>query len=259
MNKTLFRYYGGKGVLAPWIVSFFPPHNTYVEPFCGAASVFFRKARCYAEVLNDINNDIVNIFRILRDKDSAKELAMRLELTPYSEHEYHAAYSPCPDDAIEQARRFFVRCAMGFYADSANPQNPCPGFRGDVWRKNGLPSHAWQRLPDNLAWFAERLQGIVIRQMDALKCIEKYDRPDTLFYIDPPYVQSCRTQSAHHQYTHDMSDNEHIALINSLINVKGKVVVSNYDNHIYNKLDSNGWRREERVFFGKKECLWLNF
>ena len=91
-SRTPFRYYGGKGKIAPWIVSYLPYHKVYVEPFCGAASVFFNKGRSYAEVLNDLDDDIVNVFSILRDSKLCKLLCEQIELTPYAYEEYRTAF-----------------------------------------------------------------------------------------------------------------------------------------------------------------------
>ena len=256
MMKTLFRYYGGKGHLAPWIVRNLPQHQTYVEPFCGAASVLFNKPRSYAEVLNDKDSDIVNLFRVLRENSPLipHRLQTALALTPYSAEEYRLAYE-YTDDPVERARRFFVRSAMGFFADSCNLANPCPGFRADVWRKNGIPAHNWARLPDNLDYFIERLRGVVVHNIDAFDIIQKYDRADTLFYIDPPYVASTRTQASHHRYRHDMDEDGHRALVDACLHLRGMAVVSFYAHPIYDAFSRAGWRIERRTFYHKEECL----
>ena len=254
MMKTLFRYYGGKGHLAPWIVRNLPHHQTYVEPFCGAASVLFHKPRCYAEVLNDKDVDIMNLFAVLRN-EMAPRLLDALYCTPYSLDEYHGAYAQDTDEPIERARRFLVRSSMGFFADSCNPDNPRPGFRADVWRKGGIPAHYWACLPERLMFFIERLRGVVIHNMDAFDLIRKYDRPDTLFYIDPPYVADTRTQADHHRYRHEMDDDGHRKLVDMCLHLQGKAAVSYYAHPIYKAFTEAGWRVEKRTFYGKEECL----
>jgi len=261
MNRTPFRYYGGKGKIAPWIVSYLPWHKVYVEPFCGAASVFFNKGRSYAEVLNDLDDDIVNVFTILRDVEQCKLLCSAIELTPYALTEYKNAFSepvPDPQDSIERARRFLVRCAMGFFADSANTNNYFPGFRADVFRKSTIPAHDWSAVPTRLQWFCERLKGVVIHKMDAFDVIRKYDDINTLFYLDPPYIAETRTQASHHCYSHEMSNEDHCRLVDLILTLKGMVVISGYDHPIYEKLRNAGWNKYIKTFSGKKECIWCN-
>ena len=253
-KRTLFRYYGGKGHVAPWIVRHLPMHQTYVEPFCGAASVLFHKPRCYAEVLNDKDADIINLFAILRDEHGAARLRDALCFTPYSEDEYHSAFEHA-DEPIERARRFLVRSSMGFFADSCNPDNPCPGFRADVWRRGSIPAHDWACLPEQLGFFIDRLRGVVLRNIDAFDIIRKYDRDDTLFYIDPPYVADTRTQADHHRYRHEMDDDGHRKLVDMCLHLRGMAVVSYYAHPIYDAFSKAGWRIEQRSFFGKNECL----
>ena len=252
--RILFRYYGGKGILAPWIVGMLPAHRTYVEPFCGAASVLFAKERSYAEVLNDKSAEVVNLFSILRDEATADRLIEAVFLTPYSLDEYHSAYA-YSEDPLERARRFLVRSAMGFFADSCNRANPIPGFRADVRRRGGISAHSFMRFPDRLRFFVDRLRGVVVHNMEALDIIRKYDRDDTLFYIDPPYVKQTRTQADHHQYECDMDDREHERLVELCLNLQGKAVVSHYAHPIYDRLADAGWRIETRLVRGKEERL----
>lgn len=261
ISRVPFRYYGGKGKIAPWIVSYLPMHRTYVEPFCGGASVFFNKNRSYAEVLNDLNDDIVNIFEILRNSKTCEQLCAQIELTPYALSEYRFAFSmpiPEPEDCIERARRFLIRCAMGFFADSANTNNPCPGFRADVLRKYTIPSHDWSKVPEKLQWFCNRLKGVIIHKMDAFDCIKKYDNNNTLFYLDPPYIAETRTQASHHQYTHEMDNKKHCELVELLIGLKAMVVISGYMHPIYKKLEDVGWNKYTKIYAGKEECIWCS-
>ena len=260
-SRTPFRYYGGKGKIAPWIVSYFPYHKVYVEPFCGAASVFFNKERSYAEVLNDLDDDIVNVFRVLRNSETCESLCEQIELTPFALTEYKMAFDrPVPGhpDDIERARRFLVRCAMGFFADSANTNNSFPGFRADVWRKSTIPAHDWSAVPTKLQWFCERLKGVVINKMDAFDAIRKYDDTNTLFYLDPPYIKETRTQASHHCYTHEMSNADHCRLLDLILTLNGMVVISGYDHPIYKSLENAGWNKYTRMYYGKKECIWCS-
>lgn len=251
---SLMRYYGGKCHLSPWIVSFFKPHQTYVEPFCGAASVLFKKERSYAEVLNDKSMEIVNLFQVLRHEEQSQKLIKMLELTPYALDEYKLAYE-VTEDPVERARRLIIRSMMGFFADSCNTNNPIPGFRADAWRKGGIPAHYFARYPEKLQRFIDRIHGVIIHNMDAFDCIKKYDRFDTLFYIDPPYVQQSRTQPNNHQYFYELSNEQHKELVDLCLSLKGQVVISFYAHEIYDRFREAGWRIETRDYRGKTECL----
>ena len=264
MKRALLRYYGGKHKLAPWIVSFFPEHHVYVEPFCGAASVFFRKERSYGEVLNDMSDDIVSLFRVLRDKQMRAELAWNAYLTPYARTEYVLAHQTCTDP-VEKARRLLVRSMMGFYSDSVNPQNNISGFRNDSMRSWSLPVHNWRDYPKYIEAFAERLRGVIIENTDAFTLFEKWGKNENyLWYLDPPYPHKVRTSAGRHKYFFEMTDADHERLIATILTVKGKVVLSGYDTPLYQPLLASGWRVAKKninnaMFNQRTECLWMNF
>ena len=123
-TRPALRYHGGKWRLAPWLLTLMPPHRVYTEPFGGGASVLLRKPRAYGEIYNDLDGEVVNVFRMLRDRGA--ELQRLLELTPFARAEFRQAYEPCGDDPIEQARRTIARSFMGF-GSSATGENS--GFR----------------------------------------------------------------------------------------------------------------------------------
>ena len=111
LTRPALRYFGGKWRLAPWIIEHFPPHGCYVEPFCGAASVFLRKAPAEFEVINDVDGDVVNFFQVLRDETDS--LIHAVFVTPYSRAEYKLAWEPA-EDSLERARRYYVRNQQGW-------------------------------------------------------------------------------------------------------------------------------------------------
>lgn len=112
-RRPILRYHGGKWMIAKWIISHFPEHRIYVEPFGGAGSVLMKKPRSFAEVYNDLDDNVVNVFRILRDPDKAAQLSRLIDLTPWSRTEFFASYEETEDD-LERARRTIVRTLMGF-------------------------------------------------------------------------------------------------------------------------------------------------
>ncbi len=262
MKRPVMRYHGGKFRLADWVISFFPYHMTYVEPFGGAAGVLMKKERAYAEVYNDLDSDVVNLFRVLRNKDQVSHLRDQLVLTPYSRDEFIAAYQQT-SDPVEKARRLLVRSYMGFGSAAATKQNT--GFRIDSARIYGTTAHLWAEMPLFLDSFWHRLQGVIIENRTALQVIENHDRKETLFYVDPPYVHDTRNIRNTRCYRHEMTDDDHEALLKALKSVDGMVALSGYDTDMYNDILA-GWVKHStrsRMSAGggakiKIENLWLN-
>lgn len=254
VSRPIVRWLGGKWKLAPWIVSHMPQHKVYVEPFGGAASVLLRKPRSYAEVYNDLDGEIVNLFRVARDHGD--ELKRALELTPFSFVEFRQAYEPC-EDPIEQARRTVIRAYMGFGTD-AHAQNT--GFRSNSNRSGTTPAHDWRNYPGAFALTIERLQGVVIENRDAFSIMDTHDTPETLFYVDPPYTHDTRGKGG--KYRHELDDGAHRALAEKVHTLKGMAMVSGYDSPLYRELYA-GWRTECKQTHAdgaraRTEILWLS-
>lgn len=273
ITQPVMRYHGGKYRMADWIIGHFPDHRCYVEPFGGAASVLMRKPRAYAEVYNDMDSEIVNVFRCLRDPDLCARLIEQLKLTPYSREEFEVAQdesgTACP---IERARRTLFRAQSGF--GSAGATRGTTGFRIDSERQYGLSSHLWAKYPDALAMFCDRLTGVIVENRPAVSVIAQHDGPDTLHYVDPPYLWGTRyigseasPKSNGRYYRHEMSDAEHEALLQLLIDMEGFVIVSGYMSELYHqRLTAAGWQlstKEARISAHRGtskriECLWMN-
>jgi len=267
----VLRYHGGKWRLAPWIISMMPAHRIYVEPFCGAASVLLRKPRCYSEVINDLDGEVVNVFRVLRDREHAAALEMALRLTPFARAEFEEAYyTPAGDDPVEMARRTIARAFMGFGSASVTGKRmvrrkdacntPGTGFRANTNRSGTTPAHDWAHFPEQILYFVERLQGVVIENRPAVDIIQQHDKADALFYCDPPYVAD--TRDAGGDYRHEMTNDDHRALAAVLHQVQGMVILSGYTCMLYDEL-FGAWQRVERVHHidgarKRVECLWLN-
>jgi DNA adenine methylase len=192
-TRPVLRWHGGKWKLAPWIISHFPKHRVYVEPFGGAASVLLRKERSYAEVYNDLDRHVVGLFGILRDEAQAARLKLALELTPFARAEFLTAYEDS-DDPIESARRLIIRAFMGHGSDSAT--GVVSGFRANSNRSGTTPAHDWANYPDALPATVERLRGVIVEQRDACDVMRQHDGPTTLHYVDPPYMHETRTWMA---------------------------------------------------------------
>ncbi|MGX8948491.1 DNA adenine methylase [Providencia stuartii] len=265
MNKIkhpVIRYHGEKWRLAPWIISYFPDHRCYVEPFGGAASILMRKERSYAEVYNDLDSDVVNLFTVLRNAELNERLQEACQLTPYSRDEFKLASEPTADP-VEKARRMVVRACMGF--GSASALGGTSGFRSDSKRKYALASHLWAKYPENLSAVCQRLQGVIIENKTAVELIKQHDSNDTLFYLDPPYVPDTRVKGNRY-YNFEMTDEQHQELLCSIKNIKGKVLISGYDSQLYNK-ELSDWTKvtkKSRISAGRgtgirTECLWMNY
>jgi len=262
VTRPALRYHGGKFRLAPWIIGFFPPHEVYVEPFGGAAGVLLQKDRAYAEVYNDLDGDIVNFFRVLRDPALRRDLIEACRLTPYARDEFEAAYEPT-DDPLERARRTCIRAAMGF--GSAGATKASTGFRTDTRRKYGTAQHNWAAYPDAIGPIGERFSGVLIENRDAVAVIRDHDGHDTLHFVDPPYVHETRVMRARGGYRHELDDAGHRMLLETLQGVDGMVVLCGYPCDLYDDA-LDGWERHEtaaRISAGRgtgvrTEVVWLN-
>jgi DNA adenine methylase len=258
-TRPIVRYHGGKWTLAPWIISQFPAHRVYIESFGGGGSVLLRKPRAYAEIYNDLDDEIVNVFEMMRDHGD--ELTRLVQFTPFSRTEFQRSYQSTRNP-LERARRTIIRSYMGFGSDGIT-SHVMTGFRGSSQRSGTTPAHDWRNLPDCMAATIDRLRGVVIENRDAFKVIQKYDETNALHYVDPPYVHSTRKRSrAGRGYRHEMTDAQHEQLAEMLHSVKGAVIVSGYPSALYEKL-FKGWERIERTgpfadgADERTEVLWL--
>lgn len=274
-KRPVLRWHGGKWKLAPKILPHFPPHRVYVEPFGGAASILLRKARSYAEVYNDLDDEIVNLFRVLREPKSAEELDAALRMTPFARTEFVEAYQMSPDP-VERARRLLIRSIMGFGSNGHNIAVKT-GFRANSNRSGTTPSHDWQNYPDVLPAIVDRLRGVTIENRDASECMAQHDGPNTLHYVDPPYVFSTRSLAnpydlkyrggkgtAHRggMYSHEMTDKAHERLLAFLPSLEGMVILSGYPSALYDAALPD-WKRVEIDAFAdgarpRVEVLWIN-
>jgi DNA adenine methylase len=257
VTRPALRWHGGKWRLAPWIISHFPKHRIYVEPYGGAMSVLIRKPRCYAEVYNDLDEAVVNLFRVLRCSSDGPELHGLLSLTPFSRSEFKQAYQ-AHDNPVEAARRLIVRSFMGF---GSNGHNRVTGFRSNSNRSGTTPAHDWVNYAEALPKLIDRLQGVVIESSPAIEVMAQHDGPETLHYVDPPYVFETRDNLSK-DYAHEMTDDDHAELAEFLRTLKGFVILSGYHNRIYDEVLSN-WHTVERAALAdgarkRTEVLWHN-
>lgn len=261
-TRPLLRWLGGKWILASWIIKHLPPHRVYTEAYGGAGSVLLKKPRAFAEVWNDLDGEVVTLFNVLRDPAQSAQLRKALYLTPFSRAEFEKSYI-LSNDPVENARRLVVRCYMGF-GSSAQNRRSRTGFRSGSNRSHTTPAHDWVNYPSTLSLAIKRLRGVVIENREALKVLAQHDTPDTLHYVDPPYLHETRG-SGHdirHRYSHELFAADHENLSQMLHGLKGMVVLSGYRSEFYETLYS-GWKTFERTAFAdgarrRTEVLWLN-
>lgn len=257
-KRPLVRYHGGKWRLGAWIIRHMPRHRIYVEPFGGGGSVLLQKPRSYAEVYNDLDGEIVNLFRVARDHGEA--LASACELTPFARNEFEHAYEPA-GDPLEQARKTLIRSFMGF--GSACVSGQVTGFRANSNRSGTIPAHDWMNFPSHLRAVVQRLRGVVIENRDALEVMSKHDGVDTVHYVDPPYVHSTRSmRSRSPAYRYEMTDQQHCEMAAHLAGLRGMVLVSGYRCDLYDDL-FQGWQRIDAASHAdgardRVESLWLS-
>ena len=220
--SPILKYPGAKWRIAPWILSFIPPHESYLEPYFGSGGVFFAKTKSRIETINDIDGDVVHFFKICRDRPD--DLADALRLTPWAREEREAAFEPAGDD-IERSRRFAVRCWQTFGASAKSS-----GWRNTTAKeKNGGADNPrlWARLPQNIRDASIRLLEAQIENRPALDLIKRFNGERVLIYADPPYVKSTRNTHCD-AYRHEMSDADHRELLRALMEHSGMVVLSGY-------------------------------
>jgi DNA adenine methylase len=268
--KSPINWYGGKYYMANDIIEIFPEHNMYVEGFGGAGHVLFKKKTSPIEVYNDIHSGLYNLFKLLRDDSQRDKLIRQITLTPYSREEFMSCKKTWKTETnvIEKVRKFYTAIMQSVggtgsggwcYAKSKSRR----GMSQAVSRWLG-------NVDENMVDLIERLREVQIENLDIIELINKYDKEDTLFYLDPPYIQD--TRSAKKVYDYEMSIEKHKELVDKLLEIKGKVVLSGYDHEVYKTLENKGWhkvllgeysKRSQRDNNGEldkgQEFVWINF
>lgn len=260
-----FGYFGSKNKIALELCKQLPPHNCWVDAFCGSSAVTLAKPPAPIEIINDINGEIVNLFRQLRN--NSKKLREQIELTPYAELELLNARNNKEEiDDLEKARQFLVKSMMAINGSFGNSKG---GFSySDSYSRNNKEARVnrWNNLPDRLDRVVDRLKNIRIEQKDAKKIIRRFDnRPATLIYLDPPYLGD-RVKG----YDNEGNDhNFHLDLLNVVMKSKSMIFLSGYKNELYNDLltKKNGWIIKEidtttqgsnGISKKRTEVVWMN-
>jgi DNA adenine methylase len=229
--RPLILYHGSKWRIADWIISGFPRRRIYVDLFGGSAAVLLRKRRSETEVYNDIDGEIVNLMRVVRDRGA--ELAQKLYMTPYARDEFKQSFVRS-NDPLEQARRTVARSLQGYggsYATRGSKSTP-GGFRV-AYKAGNHPPKTWVNMPENILTITERFKGVYIENLDFRKILVRYDQEDTLIYADPPYLPKTRDYGS--DYGYELTEQDHGELAELLNKRKGPVVISGYRSALYDE------------------------
>lgn len=269
LKNILLGYYGGKaGPVGTWITGQLPAHKIYVEPFGGMAGVLMQKRPSAVEVYNDLSHELVNLFRVVREQPDALRAA--LALTPHARQEYADARrlrKLAGLDAVELARLTYVVLAQSRDASLCGK-----GYSHGGAAYGGAVADTFRNGQARIPAVCARLQNVQIECRDALDLLRQWDGPDTLFYLDPPYTLAQRT--AMQGYVHEMSTARHAELLDTITQLRGKVLLSGYLNPAYvARLERPAGRwvrrdfdtvahssaaRNKRTGGRRVESLWLN-
>ena len=254
--RAILRYPGAKWRIADFILRHMPRHHSYLEPFFGSGAVLFHKLPAPIETVNDINDDVVNLFRVVQTK--ADVLAEAVAGLPYARRVYEASLQSNPEASdVERAARFLTMVWQS-YGTRANG-SAC-GWKKDVaGRESAYAVRNWNRLPSWIVAAQARLKQVQFEHKDALQLIRQFNHPKVLIYCDPPYMLSTRRCRAN--YRHEMDDAAHEELLDVLNRHRGVVMLSGYANELYDaKLQD--WARYDTdmvITLGQKrtESLWV--
>lgn len=261
-------WYGGKAQWASWIVAHLPRHQVYVEVFGGSGAVLFAKAPARLEVYNDIHEGITHFYATLRDPVLFPRLVTRVQLQPYARADFERwrgdGWKQGTDDPVEQAARWWF-VARASFSGKGGAQDQSWSF---CRKPDGNAVHKWLEAIDHLpAWHA-RLRTVQIDRLDWREVLTRYDAPETCFYCDPPYVPGTRQDPR--LYRHELTLDDHADLVDRLLALRGRAVLSGYAHPVYAPLERAGWHRLSRdvplraqnsrvsAETRRQECLWVS-
>ena len=265
LPRGVFGYYGSKQRLANEILKYTPQHNCWVELFGGALAVTLAKQPAKIEIVNDLDDEIVNVFRQIRD--NIDDLTKLIEFTPYARSELFDAREVCDENSdLERARKFLVQAMMSVNGVIAGKRG---GFSiSDSYTRNLREARVnrWHNYPDRLRAVTHRLRNIRIENKDGIELLVEYsNKPATLVYIDPPYFAKRGLG-----YSIEAGDRDfHQRLLSQALLCRCMIMISGYDSDTYRKLleERGGWRRIELNAatqttngdrLGRQEILWMN-
>lgn len=258
LPRAVLKYPGAKWSLAHWIISHFPEHHSYLEPFFGSGAVLFTKARSNIETINDRDGDVINLFAWIR-KDPER-LARAVYWTPYARDIYEKAWEAqyTETDSFQRAVDFYIRMMMGHGFRTTGEK---VGWKNDIQgRERAYAADNWSKIPDIIFSAAERLRGVQIENRPAIELIQRFNFQNVLIYADPPYLLHTRNRR---QYRCEMTDTDHLELLEVLKAHQGPVILSGYESQLYNDA-LKSWARDEmsaqtQTATKRREVIWMNF
>ncbi|MDE7424387.1 MAG: DNA adenine methylase [Lachnospiraceae bacterium] len=260
--RTVLKYPGSKWNIAKQIVNMIPKHHSYIEPFFGSGAVLFNKSPSDIETINDLDRDVVNLFRCIRE-DSEK-LARLVAATPFSREMYDSSFKidifeiMAPDEPYHKALRFLIKCWQG-HGFRTNGYKV--GWKNDVQgREKSYALWNWYRLPEWIIEIAERLRTVQIENRPAIEVIKRFNYSNVFMYLDPPYLLKTRSGK---QYKHEMSDGEHEELLETVLQSEAKIIISGYESDMYNDYLKN-WNKAYFTSCAehngtRQEVIWMNY
>ena len=274
MSCQPIKWHGGKGAyrgkLARWIISLMPSHVHYVEPYFGGGAVLFNKnPEGVSEVINDINGQLMNFWRVLASESLYTKFAKQASITPFAEQHWRASKREpgrlAPNGDWRAALRFFVcyrQSRQGLGKDFATMS------RNRTRRGMNEQVSSWLTAVEGLPEAHNRLKRVVVQDRDALAVIREQDGKSTCFYLDPPYLHETRATTK--DYTYEMTNDQHKTLLKTLKSLEGKFLLSGYRSQLYDSAANKyGWNRHEFQIANnasskatkdrKTECVWTNF
>lgn len=273
--RPLTTWYGGKARMAKIIADMLPKHINYVEPFCGMSGVLMAKPPSEVELINDMHDGLINLYRVIRNPDTCKELIAQLELTPYARAEWRYCNDNWQTEScqVEKARMVYITLAQNFVGKTSNGSWSFGGPECENVVKTFVNSL------ENISLVCKRMQSVMIENKPALNIMRQWENSNTCFYLDPPYLPEVRHKGAARDYLHEMSLNDHMELLDFCLNSKSKIILSGYLSRLYqDTLECNEWQRKDYQMTSsaalqstanglkgkpadlakRTECLWIN-
>ena len=258
------KWYGGKFYIVDEILKYMPKHYCYVEPFFGSGQVFFKKPKAMVEVINDIDLNIYSFFKVLANESLFNEFIKKVYLLYAHRKIFEEQKQVMKEDSIiDKAVVFFYRVHLGF-----NAKVYCNSYATGTERNKAMSLNAAKR---RLFFAHERLRDVFVECKDWKEIVKQYDSANTFIYLDPPYIQD--TRKTFNDYKYELSNEQHQELVDILLSLKSKVMLSGYANPIYEKLEQQGWTRididtycwtinskyKNGVKDKRIESLWINY
>ncbi len=243
-----------------------PPHHSYVEPYFGSGVMLFSKSPSAIETINDLDGEVVNLFRCI--KTESNRLAALVMVTPYSRQIYNGSYGITPEveklpgaDRCHRACQFLVRCWQSYGARGSRSDGYKGGWKYDAsCRESMYNLWNWYHLPEWIIEVAERLRKVQIESRPALEMIEKFNYKNVFMYLDPPYLLETRSRK---QYEHEMTESDHEALLEAILQSRAQIMISGYETEMYNAY-LEGWHKEHFASCAdggkpRQETIWMNY